>query len=1753
MKITPTLDLYSLPRKQGQIRYIGSKWIEDFARQVQKEDFRNLRSLILDISNVEFITLFEWAGLMAYLERLLINAQSLTELMIDAKGENDLRIIPSHDFIRNIKGEMIPFSPEEIDESKRLYKVLGFIESVGGLSGLSHPETRLGYRWMDKASAALRAFYSQKPDSPDRPTILFPLRRIESKEHCRAFVMDRPFGSWREAMAERFREASVFWSEEFWRVLCYELSANIWEHAGLTGFLSARIVEPCYQSQIANKAEFLHRWQLTYGDLIDDEQMEWMKNGLLEIVVADCGNGLVSTLKDTYTKIHEIDGSTPVTAKDVLCFAFDELGTSKEMDDHWATARHALSRVLRIVGKYGGSLRLRSAGHEIVYRGKSINSFRRSRDKKGIAPTADRRFDSFIPGTQMQILLPLYIPDRSSAIITHRSVLETALPNSYKIDPVHPIGHLVPLLEELNQPNPWVGEEEAHVFRKACERLCRRLLERRRDEAIILDFSYLKWTTEQFETLLHLLQNVLQHRPALLIELDPQLAAQVVALEEVMADTQICSLFSDKSSGFAGKGICELGVRNYLETYRGIHAILLGLDTNGKPIIFGLPSRNCEKPLLDLIYHTQTAEGLCQSYALTGADEYQLKAVLNGPNQIFVKREDGPWECLWDEFMLAAQHRRSLARHFDDVAENCGAWRGRKKRPPRVPPPVWHQDSDFQPFSEFPETQSDTGEELYYLPWAREWRKEFLECALILSRERYADEVARRLIFRLDRLLKTSGHSLRDIKTIACVTAPSMLLTEAIHRCWPIEYPAPTIADLGHYILLGFDIKMPPRLLGSGGIVIVQDVMDKQNVTEKLLIYLQEQTQMAGEQNQFADGKILAQISFVRLSDPELLKETRSTGIDESWIIRTQTGNEVLCHSMIEVPRPPSGMQPDILKENSKLFWIEPRSLRPFRYSRLRTETPESDPLQKRRKSCLQSFDDPAIGPLFSAGHYVYGNRHYSVVVDIPRLARSTIGGQIASDLAAICEGDRPRSLAVWERKEGQSLKGDVTGVLMPLHSQIHHLWPKVEAILAQHGRRQPAWYLDATLLYGSGPSYRMPEQLVYQVRTVAESLRNIRTKRKVTDSDKIRILILDDAMISGRTGETIIANLMRLISEATKRGEYPSPVEWIRYFAILNQCTYARNELYQNMTTLGGELGVKILFEAFAPFMGVKTYDSDNCPSCKSYKRLSRLRRVSEAQYAHATTHWIDKKLWGLYPIAVDGFDFHRKPRPTLPKALDILPALQGSSTIYTPRYADTAIWQLQELMYLNQPPSMVLTALAGAFPEDEREEGTNPSEYERYRWAVLDWCIRNWTLVEFDRAESIFFQCTREEVNRNTPLVPSILEALSTLHRNEHVRQFIHFCIAELARLEQETSASIDFSESVQRALNLDLSLTLFFLAVPSEELSNEENDRADYISILNDTLSNIEGNHLSHLRNLQLRLSRDHRFPRPDWALSVIGEAVFRGAKARSKPVHPLLLPRVLQDVAVNPTDPLKRRILEGSLGAFLAAVDDLAAYSPLSCLSTWAKKGKSVMDWLRIRPDDLSASDLPEGYDIFRESLDHHRKWCLDFNAAFHPSLSEIKELVASRAEDLKRTSKNRWVELVWLMADDDAQCRILTHVSHLVECMVNLAINPIRESPCNEQLHTAVRVSKGISRLSDKRRVICLTLLTKFRAFRAANEHITSGQHIAADIKFLEPFGVSMQGPRIPEECYTAQGYTTAIDFFVPIGFSIFERRAENDT
>ncbi|MCP4147029.1 MAG: hypothetical protein GY757_04690, partial [bacterium] len=548
-----------------------------------------------------------------------------------------------------------------------------------------------------------------------------------------------------------------------------------------------------------------------------------------------------------------------------------------------------------------------------------------------------------------------------------------------------------------------------------------------------------------FETLLYYLQNILQNRPVLLLEIATSLADEVTRLESMAAPTSLDSqlLYQHRQKGHPYYD--ELTETHYLETYSRIHSTVMGVDRKGKIRIFGLRNHAYEAPLLSLLDDPKTVKELVNE-TMWGVrlKENTLNAILNHINPMFQQNEKGQWSTAWDSQALSNELQRVISLHFDEVAERNRAWRG------------------------YPYEKEKSK---YKLPWQSEWRTNVLESNRILSRERHADEVAQRLIYRLQKGMEIMGKSLADVKVLACVTSPAMLLANYIHRWWPPQYDRPAVSDLGYYVMLSHPKELP-SIVKSGGIVIVHDILDRGAISGKLYNVLLQQHQ-----------DILCLLSFIQLVSQ--LKGTEVAPIESGWTPEPGEGKYDFLpkHSMIWVKRPEKCPAPTAEESDKNTFWIEPRTLRPVRYLTLRRQfEPGKDKDLDRRNRYLKRFDHSTDGCLFAAGHYVYGPRHFSVSVDVQKTLNGEIGDEIALWLADICGNPGGRQPQEWENKEGKKLTGDVTAVLMPLHSQIHYIWPKVEKILVQRGRRQLTYLLDATLFAGSGPAYRIPIQFQGQI-----------------------------------------------------------------------------------------------------------------------------------------------------------------------------------------------------------------------------------------------------------------------------------------------------------------------------------------------------------------------------------------------------------------------------------------------------------------------------------------------------------------------------------------------------------------------------------------------------------------------------------------------------------------------------------------------
>ena len=210
-----------------------------------------------------------------------------------------------------------------------------------------------------------------------------------------------------------------------------------------------------------------------------------------------------------------------------------------------------------------------------------------------------------------------------------------------------------------------------------------------------------------------------------------------------------------------------------------------------------------------------------------------FSTILTDVNPLFWVDEYDRWHCSWDPKEMSIQTSRVMSSHFNRLAYRTGAWWGTMDN---LGLEVSLVDGD-----EKGDSQHLLQKKKFNLPWQEEWRESFLESSRFLSRERYCDEAAQRLLYRLNHGLKKRGYSFDDVKVLACVTAPAMLLSTALHRWWP-TVQKPVVVDLSFHILLGKPARLP-AVVNVGGIVVVQDILEHGRVSGNLVSKLREQSE----------------------------------------------------------------------------------------------------------------------------------------------------------------------------------------------------------------------------------------------------------------------------------------------------------------------------------------------------------------------------------------------------------------------------------------------------------------------------------------------------------------------------------------------------------------------------------------------------------------------------------------------------------------------------------------------------------------------------------------------------------------------------------------------------------------------------------------------------------------------------------------------------------------------------------------------
>lgn len=1768
-------------------RFTDSRWLMSISKDFNLALEIEPEHVVLDLSNIDHVTMYEWISIVSHLD-LLASKKGVKQIDIDIigfhKNKNEILLNPV-DYLKYEKtvknrGIIPPEIFSSYNNSNRVYTLAGFIESLGTLDTLksqTYPSYKANiiYPGLSSIDAKIKAWYTDIHNK--NITTVLGLKRIQKREKndCLIFLDESQIHNWRIAMKGQYEDANIFKTDEFWNIICHELAINIYEHAKISGFMVARVVRP-FNSTGKIKSFWSNYYDNTINKCFEESKSQfditdYKELGFLELCVADSGPSFFKTLKDSYEYIcgYPISKSNSL---DILSFAFDKLGTRKNNSDRWLGDRHALWRILNIVNKYQGLLRIRSFnefGGEITYstinnplKLKRLNEqherYLVSKDKiiprsVGYIPDHKRDFNSWLNGSQLQILIPLLSKQRHD--ISKTSVLIKSLPDNFYVDTNHAKGHLIPLKETLDFSDACAGLKDQKLFKNSCIKLAEYLHDNHPDEEpFVFDFSDLTWTSAQIETLLELFHTLISERPVLLVELSPNIAKQL----EDEIDTRVYS-FEDEEQNNDFYNTTEL--RKFLNDYSKSHIPVLALDQNGEKYFLGIYNTDCRNALKKLIVSKSSniIGYSIDEIASNNSYYYIIDNILHAARYLFINEEDNLWRVTWYQEELNTEARRIISKHFDEISLKCEAWR----------------------------SKSSTRNNIFKIPWEMEWYKDYFELTRIFSRERYLNEISQRLIYRLKHGLNKINSKLDDVEVLVGLTAPDMVLATSIRRWWPIQSSKPVVVDLGYNALLKPTYSLPSNI-SSNSIVLVRAFMHKGNTTLNILNNLKE-----------FKSDILCILNFVRMQTTgNKTNASECTNIDSGWDclrINDIHINKPI-HSMIIIPSPDKAENLKPNESDKDAWWVEPRSLRPIRYPTLRREFPKSrDPDFVRRLNCLELMDNSYENNLLLSGHYTFSMRHYLSCIDIRKFIEGPIGKRIAYWLANVCIGNSFDNKNIrtekefWESDHGFDLRGDVSIVLIPLHSQIHYIWPLISNRLAEKGRRQPMFLMDATLFPGHGTSYQIPRQFQYQLDNIyydiikheCHSNINKNITNKEIQKKQLRILVIDDSFITGRTLDTIFSNLMKEIddsfrriiekynilseswfpNELTKqikngsrkslkdiRMKFSNPISWIRIFCIFDQTSNSKYRLLREYRSIG-KPPIDIIFEDFAPFMGIPIYSQDDCPVCNEIHRLKYLENKCEDYGEFSALKWLKKRINSLLPETVQNpISKNISENIILPKPICPLGTKRpkiNDSPLYYPKYSGSAIWLFYNYMHYAYPPSDALYALDEAWHENSVDDKKIINEYEKYRWAVFDWCIRNWSRVKADGAQYIFFEKALEEIRDGTSNLEKIIVHSSVNYNDQCMIEFLQECLKIILELEVQY---VDFKSKRENKLNEELSdnlssllvrvidsISLFLLSIPME-FRNEFENQTVYKIIKRREYANLDESLLLSQRLIMSSGKRD-----PKWSLNMIAESLFRGWNPHLSQVygHGTTLPAILKKVKKHQKQKYFRLLL-ASLPLFINALRDLRAYAMLEIkgAAEILELSEKVLSWA-YNYDETSEDDLKslENVDRLFEALDPKRSFCKSFNQAFHIDVLDLEEYMIERKNDV---DKKNMLNFQYILDNDIQHCYILTHVERFIRYLSNYTIDRIEQY--NNKSHISrIEVKRTLSPRSEN--LLTFRLLTSYDSPEITNHLTNEGKGTHGEYNNLESFGVIFSEKWIePTVNEKSEGFTSTYELSTITGY-----------
>lgn len=687
----------------------------------------------------------------------------------------------------------------------------------------------------------------------------------------------------------------------------------------------------------------------------------------------------------------------------------------------------------------------------------------------------------------------------------------------------------------------------------------------------------------------------------------------------------------------------------------------------------------------------------------------------------------------------------------------------------------------------------------YKLPSRSDYYNRFIQSTPLLQTNHIADQITDWIIAAVRELVGASMNIL-----LLTATGPAELIARSVASKM-IGYNIHVI-NLGYYSALDHENLFDRDDWINTPSVIVSDIVDKETTLSQI-------TSFCCNNNLSPKGIV----SILKLTDTCV--ETNSLFWDSS---ASSISGDLPRFFISDYQRPLALTEQDVAINKEKMLFVEPYSLEVFSFASLSGAYEERYPREQLNRSRLQMLEESKS---LRFGHWIYGTHHFIITTNIKKLLSDDfIGGEICGEILDI----------IIARK--------IDHVLLPLHSHICDIVSRIETAVKLTVKHKVTFtYCLSTKVLASRPFYVLPKPIKHSIKENSAQLSNFPEKQ-------LNILILDDAVATGRTIETILRALIlfgrRCMNDLSLS---ISPYKHIHTYAILDRQGRAKSTLLSGIGSISlfeDSPGLGDIKEAQFTFkydrwldVEMPVTESGACDLCEEISDLKSMVSSALIPSDHSAANEISLRIDQIRPKSTEIPSFYSYEEKKLPVPVTI--GRIGAET------AELVLWEFYNLTHRGNPfwglireYQNICSDYPMQIPEEDFEHNLEFLKIEIAR--IL---FKSWDRMNSQWAGQNWLNCMKSEISKGTYAAKFILwesgKTLAKSHKQHRGLLFdlFNFSVSKLAALTDGEDPD------GQKRENIGIGLLLLVISANYHINKNSRMVQAEVLSITKTLANSLE----------------------------------------------------------------------------------------------------------------------------------------------------------------------------------------------------------------------------------------------------------------------------------------------------------------------